>query len=446
MFATLLALHPLTSLGLGFSIHPSTVIGIAALAALYVWRARKGPAGGPTTAQRAAFTSGLAVLFFTLNGPFHDLSDGYLFTVHMAQHLVLTMLVPPLLIAGTPGWMLRPALQVPRVFALARWVTRPVAAFAIFNITLVVWHLPPLYNLAMAEHPVHIVQHLCFLVSATIMWWPLMSTMPELPRLSYPQQNVVRDHDGAPHVGARDRAHLRRQLALSRVRERAADLGDHADRGPALWRTVDVDPRRDDLLRVRERALLPVGIVGGGRLTMQTSAPINEIAHVIQLAVAPVFLLSGVAALLGVLTNRLSRIIDRARKLEDRERAAPGGSAPELHAELRHLSERARLINWAISLDTLCALCICALVATLFIGSSLSAGVANVVSVLFILSMVALFSALLCFLREVYIATLAPPHRTAVAYARRRLSGGSRTRRRSGTWRPCRCPGSAGTR
>jgi hypothetical protein len=139
---------------------------------------------------------------------------------------------------------------------------------------------------------------------------------------------------------------------------------------------------------------------------MQTSAPINEIAHVIQLAVAPVFLLSGVAALLGVLTNRLSRIIDRARKLEDRERAAPGGSAPELHAEMRHLSARARLINWAISLDTLCALCICALVATLFIGSSLSAGVANVVSVLFILSMIALFSALLCFLREVYIATL----------------------------------------
>ena len=125
MFATLLAIHPLTSLGLGFSIHPSTVIGIAALAALYVWRARKGPAGGPTTGQRAAFVSGLAVLFFTLNGPFHDLSDGYLFTVHMAQHLVLTMLVPPLLLAGTPDWMLRPAVQVPWVFALAKRVTPP---------------------------------------------------------------------------------------------------------------------------------------------------------------------------------------------------------------------------------------------------------------------------------------------------------------------------------
>jgi len=99
---------------------------------------------------------------------------------------------------------------------------------------------------------------------------------------------------------------------------------------------------------------------------MQTTAPISEIAHVIQLAVAPVFLLSGVAALLNVLTNRLARIIDRARALEALERAAPGGVAPELHGELRHLSQRARLINWAISLDTTCALCICALIAALF--------------------------------------------------------------------------------
>jgi putative membrane protein len=186
--AALALLHPLTPLGLGFTVHPSTVIGIAALAALYVWRARKGPAGGPSAGQRAAFASGLAVLFLTLNGPLHDLSDSYLFTAHMAQHLVLTMLVTPLLIAGTPDWMLRPALRIPGVFAIAKRITTAPAAFAIFNITLVVWHLPPLYNLAMANHDVHIGQHLCFLVASTIMWWPLMSTMPELPRLSYPKQ------------------------------------------------------------------------------------------------------------------------------------------------------------------------------------------------------------------------------------------------------------------
>jgi putative membrane protein len=186
--AAAVALHPLTPLRLGFSIHPSTVIGIAALAAIYVWRARLGPVGGPTPGQRAAFASGLAVLFLSLNGPLHDLSDSYLFSIHMVQHLVLTLVVTPLLIAGTPDWMLRPALDVPGVLALARRVTAPAAAFAIFNGTLILWHLPPLYNLAMADHGVHIVQHLCFLVASTIMWWPVMSTVAELPRLSYPKQ------------------------------------------------------------------------------------------------------------------------------------------------------------------------------------------------------------------------------------------------------------------
>lgn len=137
---------------------------------------------------------------------------------------------------------------------------------------------------------------------------------------------------------------------------------------------------------------------------IQDTAPISEIAHAIQLAVAPVFLLSGVAALLGVLTNRLSRIIDRARVLEGQERAA-GQPMPELHEELRHLSQRARLVNWAISLGTLCALTICALIAVLFIGNSLSMPFARVVSVLFVFCMAALFTALLCFLREIYVAT-----------------------------------------
>lgn len=189
-------LHPLGGFSwTTFSVHWSTVIGIAALGGLYAWRTRVEQTRGaradertPTSGQRLAFVAGLLALFLTLNGPLHDLSDSYLFSAHMVQHLVLTMLVTPLLIAGTPGWMLRPALRSRAVATVARRITTGPAAFAIFNITIVAWHLPPLYNLAMAHHPVHIVQHLCFLVASTIMWWPLMSTMPELPRLSYPKQ------------------------------------------------------------------------------------------------------------------------------------------------------------------------------------------------------------------------------------------------------------------
>jgi putative membrane protein len=190
-------LHPAARIGWRyFSVHWSTVAGIAALWALYEWRVRvhRAPTAtpeelaGPTPGRRALFVSGLLVLFLSLNGPLHDLSDYYLFSGHMVQHLMLTLVVPPLLILGTPGWMLRPALAIPWVETWARRLTEARAAFMIFNVVLAGWHLPPLYNLAMANHNVHIVEHLMFLASATLMWWPLTSQMPELPRLAYPGQ------------------------------------------------------------------------------------------------------------------------------------------------------------------------------------------------------------------------------------------------------------------
>jgi putative membrane protein len=190
-------LHPAARIGWQyFSVHWSTVIGIAALWMLYEWRARvhrrgaqaQGEPAGPTRGQRVLYVSGLLVMFLTLNGPLHDLSDYYLFSAHMVQHLSLTLVVPPLLVLGTPGWMLRPALKVPWVNRWAHRLTGARAAFMIFNVILAAWHLPPLYNLAMADHNVHVVEHLMFLVSATLMWWPLTSQLPELPRLAYPGQ------------------------------------------------------------------------------------------------------------------------------------------------------------------------------------------------------------------------------------------------------------------
>jgi putative membrane protein len=166
------------------------VLGLICLGALYHWRAGLVPAGAQpvSPARRALFYGALAVIFLSLNGWLHDLSDNYLFSAHMVQHLVLTLVAPPLLIMGTPGWMLRPALRWPGVATAARWLTAAPHAFVIFNVVMIVWHLPPVYALAMAHHPVHIVQHLCFMVAATLMWWPVVSPLPELPRLSYPGQ------------------------------------------------------------------------------------------------------------------------------------------------------------------------------------------------------------------------------------------------------------------
>lgn len=184
-----LLLHPAQTLRWdAWTIHPSTVIGLTALGWLYFRRARSAENAGPTTAQRLAFTSGLLLLFLILNGPLHDLSDFYLFSGHMVQHLIMELVVPPLLIWGTPGCMLRPALQWPVIRWLAPRITTGGMAFAIFNVTLAFWHIPALYNLALLHHNVHIVQHLTFLIASVLMWWPMMSPLPELPRLSYPGQ------------------------------------------------------------------------------------------------------------------------------------------------------------------------------------------------------------------------------------------------------------------
>src|SRR6059058_1209190 len=136
-----------------FSVHASTVVGIIALAALYHWcvrvHARNG--GAPIGREKPTLLAvALLTLFLSLNGWLHDLSDYYLFSAHMVQHLLLALVIAPLLIMATPGWMLRPALAYPPVRAVAAWMTNPLRAFAIFNVVMAAWHLPPLYNMAMA--------------------------------------------------------------------------------------------------------------------------------------------------------------------------------------------------------------------------------------------------------------------------------------------------------
>jgi hypothetical protein len=138
---------------------------------------------------------------------------------------------------------------------------------------------------------------------------------------------------------------------------------------------------------------------------VQTESQVVALGHVIQLAVAPVFLLTGVSGLLGVLTNRLARIIDRARQLEERAARAGEGEQERIHQELRLLSHRARLINTAVSLCTLCALLICAVIVALFVAAFLVTNVALVIGVIFTAAMLALFSGLVSFLREIYVAT-----------------------------------------
>lgn len=132
---------------------------------------------------------------------------------------------------------------------------------------------------------------------------------------------------------------------------------------------------------------------------------VSDIASVIQLAVAPVFLLSAVSAMLGVLSTRLGRIVDRARLLESLARSGAAADDDRLHRDIETLSRRAKLINRAIALSTSCALLICAVVAALFLASLLSVNVGVLIAALFVLAMMLLIGALIYFLREVFTAT-----------------------------------------
>jgi hypothetical protein len=132
---------------------------------------------------------------------------------------------------------------------------------------------------------------------------------------------------------------------------------------------------------------------------------IVDIAHAIQLAVAPVFLLSGVGVLLGVLTNRLARIVDRARTAEAKlAEAASDHDKVRIRSNLDALSRRARLINVAITLITVTALFVSLVVALLFTSTFAPINLATPVAVLFVASMLTLVIALLAFLLEVRIA------------------------------------------
>jgi hypothetical protein len=132
---------------------------------------------------------------------------------------------------------------------------------------------------------------------------------------------------------------------------------------------------------------------------------ITLIVHAIQLAVAPVFLLTGLGALLSVMTARLGRVIDRARRLEEQWGALDDPGRVAVSIELEVLARRARLAGYAINLCTSAALLICTVIAALFIDVFTATTLKWLVGALFIVAMIALIGGLISFLREVYLAT-----------------------------------------
>ena len=131
---------------------------------------------------------------------------------------------------------------------------------------------------------------------------------------------------------------------------------------------------------------------------------ITEVAHVIQLAIAPVFLLNAVAAIIGVLANRLGRVVDRIRFFEDRTEPFGEAELPRAQAERDRLARRLKLIYFAMTFEVFCALFVGLLIIVAFVDAFVAANYSKIIAALFAMAMMAFIGGLVMFLREIFLA------------------------------------------
>jgi putative membrane protein len=138
--------------------------------------------------RRARFLGGVAALLAGAMWPIHDLAEGALYSVHMVQHMLFTFVAAPLLVAGTPAWMWRGLLRPAPLRRAWAFLTRPLVALILANAVLLFIHWPAVVELSVRSELAHFSLHTLLLGSAIVMWWPVLSPLPELPPISRPGQ------------------------------------------------------------------------------------------------------------------------------------------------------------------------------------------------------------------------------------------------------------------
>lgn len=173
-------------------LHPDVLLLVGALGAGYTWAVRRIGPGRVHIVERAvtrrqvvSFVAGLATLFLASYWPIHDLAEGHLYSVHMVQHMMLSLVAPPLLMLGTPDWLWRAVLGRHGIAVLGV-LTKPLIALALFNIMIAVSHIPNVVTLSATSELFHFTTHSLLFATAVLMWSPVVNPLIELPKLSYP--------------------------------------------------------------------------------------------------------------------------------------------------------------------------------------------------------------------------------------------------------------------
>ncbi len=178
---------------LEWHLHPDVLVLISGMVIAYwyavvVWRPHIPDAGRVPRLQVFFYFTGVFVIYLAAGSPIHDISEQYLVSAHMTQHLLFTLVAPPLLLAGIPTWLYEALLGGARVKQVARIVFNPLVAIFTFNMMLVLTHLPHVVDYALHEHWFHFGVHAVLVMTAVQMWWPVITKVPGLPQLTYPYQ------------------------------------------------------------------------------------------------------------------------------------------------------------------------------------------------------------------------------------------------------------------
>lgn len=174
-----------------FEPHPDVLIVVGLVAVGYATAlTRLGPRLAPpgeavvTGFQLVCFSLGAGALLLASSWPVHDIAEGYLYSFHMVQHLTYTMIAAPLLLLGTPAWLARWVLTPRWLFATVRALSRFVPAVVVYNVVLVVTHWPAFVDLTLRSAVAHFLAHTLLLLTALVVWMPIVSPLPEIPRLA----------------------------------------------------------------------------------------------------------------------------------------------------------------------------------------------------------------------------------------------------------------------
>jgi putative membrane protein len=171
------------------------VIVLAAAYAITVVRVgprHVAPGHAPVTRlQAVCFSLGVAAVWLASDWPVHDIAEELNYSMHMVQHLVLSMVAAPLLLLGTPAWMLRAILCPPSaLFRTVRFLSRFLPALLVFNVVLVLTHWPTIVDASLENHGLHFLVHALIFTTALLIWMPVLSPLPEIPRLSPPPRMI----------------------------------------------------------------------------------------------------------------------------------------------------------------------------------------------------------------------------------------------------------------